>query len=137
MLEVREFILRGVRYLLAGGGLVVVDYAVFFALHSGAGMDLGMSQAAARLTGAVAGFVLQKIYVFRAHPGSVGERVRQGMLYSLLTAANILLSGLFARFLDSGLGLRPTLAVKLATDIVFAGETFLLLHLVFRRRIER
>lgn len=126
---------RFARYLLSGGIVVAVDYAVFFFLDRGIGAGLALSQGCARLAGAVLGFFLQRNFVFAAGRQSPGGVARQGFAYGALTVFNIALSAWCADFLGNSLGLHPDIAVKLTTDALLAGETFFLLHLVFRRRV--
>ncbi len=125
---------RILRYILSGMVLLAVDYATFFVFDSGFGAGLALSQGFARSTGAISGFFLQKAFVFRARSKVLSDSFRQGFAYVALTILNIALSAGCADFLGNRLGLRPHLAVKLCTDIILAGETFLLLHVVFRKR---
>ena len=146
---------RFLRYLLSGGILVAIDYAVFFTMLSVLGAGLALAQGSARLAGAVSGFFMNRDFVFGADycgnsagisppPGKApsetprvreqGRTIRQGFSYGALTVLNIGLSALCADILGNGLGLKPDLVVKFATDAILAGETFVLLHYVFRKR---
>ncbi len=125
---------RFIRYLLSGGILVAIDYATFFILDRGFGAGLAVSQGLARFAGAASGFFLQKSFVFRAGQNGARGTLRQGFAYGALTLVNIALSAACADFLGNYLGLHPDIAVKLCTDAILAGETFILLHAVFKRR---
>lgn len=134
-IDFRSLAARFARYLLSGGIVVAIDYSVFFLLDKGIGAGLALSQGSARLAGAVSGYFLQKTFVFgltRRLPADSG--LGQIVSYGALTLLNIGLSAWCADFLGNRLMIKPDLVVKLMTDAILAGETFLFLHFVFRDR---
>lgn len=121
---------RALRYLGVGVILLAVDYGSFSLLLA-LGAPLELAQAVARALGALAGFLLQKLVVFRDRERKSTGIARQGLAYGLLTVTNILLSGLLVGFFAGRAGLEP-FSAKILTDILMAGLAYLLLHAIFR-----
>jgi putative flippase GtrA len=102
------------RYLLTGGTTFAVDFVVLIALHSGAGVPLGLSVACAYLVSAAVNYGLLRLWVFtpvraRAESG----RARQ---YGLLMLANLAANFLIVTSLSScGLDYRVAKVVSVAT----------------------
>lgn len=123
------------RYLLVGGGLFVLDFAVFVALHLGLGLRVGWSQAVSRTVGAAAGFVGHRAISFPAEQRT-HSMTQQGAGYLALTIVNMVISPLLVEGLQSVLGGRG-LAAKLITDVIMVLETYVLLKYLFRSRSDR
>lgn len=121
------------RYIASGLALVVLDYLVFLALKDAAGMAPVPAQACARAAGALAGFLVQRAFVFRAAGGGPKEGLRQGSRYAALTVFNIFLSAWLLGLASTTLPALSSLGAKILVDALMAAETYALLHTVFSR----
>jgi len=129
---------RLVRYLLVGGGLFVLDTAVFLTLVRLFGWDLRLAQLVSRTVGAATGFVGHRGFTFRQpgkdHAHSVAA---QGTGYVAVTLFNIAFSPFVVQFAAWAVpGTLPFSLVlaKIAAECVIVVESFLLLNVVFRQR---
>lgn len=144
------FKVKIVRYILTGGVLFLIDYAIFYTLSKKAGLDVRVSQFISRFTGAAIGFIAQKVFVFENRDKRAVAVSVQGGLYLGLTIFNIFLSGFLVNWLE-GL-LLPVLqnasapswfnfivrdwrifTVKVINEVIMVTETYIVLNLIFRK----
>jgi len=127
----------GLRYLLTGGVLFLLDLGIYVALHLGLGVAVMASQLISRSTGAAAGFIGHKYFSFGANGDRQAMRATsQGLAYVLIMGANILVSPLLVAFMVSLLDGRAVVG-KLISDAIIIAETYLLLRLIFRADARR
>ena len=123
---------QGFRFLLSGGTLFALDFAVFVFCRKVLGIDVAISELCARTVGAVTGFVLHKFFTFanggneRAMSGSA-----QGAGYFATTGFNILFSPFLVWWLV-GLLHPYELVAKVIGSGLLACETFLVFRFLFR-----
>jgi putative flippase GtrA len=122
----------GLRYLFTGAGLFFLDLGVYALLHLGFDVAIMTAQLAARSVGAAVGFVAHKFISFGG--GDEKQSVSagsQGVAYTVVMGANILLSPFLVVFLVKLVGGHAILG-KLISDAIIITETYLLLRVIFR-----
>ncbi len=107
------------RHLVVIFGVAVVDYAVFLSTVS-AGASLLTGLLIARSVSLVLYFVAARKVVFRSH----GNVVKEGVLFLILVALNILLLWPLVSFLNLSVGIPYALAMPLGNILLF-GSNFL------------
>lgn len=120
------------RYLLVGGGLFLVDLAVFLLLKRAFGLPTPIAQGVSRTVGSVTGFAAHKFFTFRNRDTTVTGVATQGSGYVALTVFNILFSPLVVSGVEH---LLPgnLVRIKFLAEIILVTETFLVLRFIFRR----
>jgi putative flippase GtrA len=121
------------RYLAVGGGLFLIDFAVFMALVRLFSVDLRVAQAISRSVGAAVGFLGHRYITFQARNNGDGRGTlvaRQGMLYIAVTVINIAISPFALQFVVRVVTDVLSLA-KIITEAFIVCETYVLLRLVF------
>lgn len=116
----------GLRYLIAGGLLFLLDYAVTWLLFAILGCPLEIAQWSGRLAGTLAGYRLHRRFTFRARGGAA-----RPLRYWAVAAALWLLSPLV---LAAALSIVPgsLLGAKILTEAVLVASSYLALrHFVF------
>lgn len=123
-----------VRYVLAGGFLFVLDFAVYFMLARILGIEPGVAQFVSRGTGALVGFFLHRDFSFRTDGAARGiSTVSQGAGYTLVTIGNLLGSPFLVHWSVAALGGKIALG-KLAVDVFLVVESYVVLRILFRAR---
>jgi putative flippase GtrA len=131
-----RIVARLIRSAIAGGLATLVDLGVLTGLVSLGFVSPRVASIPALIAGAVAAFVTQKVYAFRAPEGRMVQQILQ---FSAVQVGSVLLTGLL---FDVAVRCGPAFAshyvvVRLATtNVVWLGFSFPLWHYVFRRPAE-
>ena len=121
---------QGMRYLVIGGMLFLVDLSVFLLLKR-LGLPTSLAQLSSRSVGALLGFVAHKRITFRNVDNRSSVLALQGGGYLLATLLTILISP----FVVSGIEIlipRQLVVVKIVSEILMVIASYLAMRIVFR-----
>lgn len=136
------------RYLLTGGTLFLIDFAVFVGFKS-LGVATPVAQVISRTTGAAVGFVGHKLFTFGNRDRSATTMAVQGTGYIGVTIFTILFSplvvGFFAHVIPSDMRVLEAvpyvsatglywMIVKVPSEVIMLVITYILLNLIFMKR---
>lgn len=116
------------RYLLAGVGSFVADFAAFLALTAGAHVDPLLAHLVSRPLGGVTSYCLNRRWTFGSTRRVAPEFARFACVFGASLALTEALLALFCR----GLGLRPGLGKVLAELTALSVNFLALRHWAFR-----
>jgi putative flippase GtrA len=120
---------QALRYLVVGGLTYVVDLAVFLAVHAWREDAYLAANVAGRLAGALAGFVMHKLWTFEDRRAQ--GTGRQAVLYAAVLGGNIAASSALMFTAVDVLGADARLA-RVVVDVLIVGSTFWLSRRIFR-----
>lgn len=124
----------GIRYLLTGTSLFVVDFCTFLVLVKLGGLPPAVAQLCARATGALTGFFAHRHFTFRdsLRDPRYGV-VRQGSGYLIVAVTTFVVSPFLLVFILALTQGRLVIA-KLLTELVLVTTTFVCLRYLFREK---
>jgi putative flippase GtrA len=124
---------RFVRNCLTGGIATGVYFAVYFPLFRVVGWPQTVADNVGLVVGAAVQFLGARYFVFRARQGKIHKQLAGFMLAELATLLmNVLLLWLGRTLLPASVG-QSDLLVLVSSFLVFAGFSYPIWHLVFRR----
>lgn len=82
-----------VRYIISGGLAASIEYGVFLLFQYGLHFPVWLSQAASFLVGLIAAFLLHALWTFRQDGQLMDAKRQRFVLYMLLAAINIVVTG--------------------------------------------
>ncbi len=109
------------RFLVGGGSAVLVDAVVYTVLKQR--MELSIAKAISYVTGAVVGFIINKLWTFESKEFKVAEIIKYIILYAFSAIANTL-TNTFVLFIIPVTTFAFLCATGVSTIINFLGQKF-------------
>jgi len=123
-----------VKYLMSAGAGTVLDYAVFFTLHTAFDLPRTPVYIGARLSGAVINFLLNRFMVFKKRDHSVKSFLWDAVQYALLSVVMAWGALHVLNYLADHAGLNLLLAKPAADTCMFALGYVVQRYVIFRRK---
>jgi putative flippase GtrA len=122
----------GLRYLATGASLFFLDLGIYVVLHTVFGVSIMTAQLVSRTAGAAVGFLAHKFISFGVGAEQqASSAARQGISYTIVMGANILISPFLVAWMVGLLDDRAVVG-KLVSDAIIIAETYLILRIIFR-----
>lgn len=120
--EIKEIL----KFLVGGGSAVIIDAIVYMVLKQK--IDLSVAKAVSYVSGAIAGFVINKLWTFGSKKFLMSEVVKYVLLYAFSAVANTLVNRAGVYLMDNTV-FAFLCATGMSTIIDFLGQKFI----VFRK----
>jgi len=125
--EIKEIL----KFLVGGGSAVLVDALVYVLLKNV--LDVSVSKAISYITGAIVGFIINKLWTFRSVGFKLSEIIKYIVLYAFSALANAVVNKLVLLVFPKWTVFAFLCATGVSTIINFLGQKFI----VFKKGVEK
>lgn len=122
-----------IRYLINGGFLFLIDFAVFSFFYYFFKLDVQFCQIISRSCSACIGFFSHKFLVFKNDEKEVFKFSLQFILFLSLLFFNVFFSAFLVYFFHHVLLIKNVLFFKVLTEFIIVVESYILLNFIFHK----